>query len=79
VPARAVAVHADRAAYGQRAAGHRARNGLRDAVGAVRVQRADDADVAGAIEARVARAVRDSVAAGRAPAVVGARFSRLRN
>ena len=51
MPARAVAVHADRAAYGQRAAGHRARNGLRDAVGAVRVQRADDADVAGAVEA----------------------------
>jgi len=79
VPARAVAVEAERAAYGQRAAGRRARNGLRDAPGAVGVQRADDADVAGAVEARVARAVRDSVAPARAPAVVGARFSRLRN
>ena len=64
---------------GRGVAERRARNGLRDAPGAVGVQRADDADVAGAVEARVARAVRDGVAPGRALAVVGARQGGLRN
>jgi hypothetical protein len=70
VPARAVAVEADGAAFIKRAARRRARNGLQDPLRAVLVEWADHADVAGAVKARIARAVGDDVAPGRALAVV---------
>jgi len=70
VPARAVAVEADVAAFLKRAAWRRARNGLQDPPRALLVEWADHADVAGAVEARIARAVGDGVAPGRVLAVV---------
>jgi hypothetical protein len=78
VPARAVAVEAHRAALEERAARRGARDWLEHPARAVGVQRADHAEVAGAVEARLARAVRDRVAPRRAPAVDGTRQGRLR-
>jgi hypothetical protein len=46
---------------------------------AVGVQWADDAVVAGTVEARITSAVSDSIDAGRSLAIVGARQSLLRN
>ncbi len=79
VPARAVAVETHRAALVEGAPGRRARDWLEDAARAVEVERADDTEVAGSVEARIARAVRDRVAPGRALAVVWTRHRRLRN
>ena len=61
------------------AALRRARDGLQNAARAVGVERADHAEVAGAVEPRNTRAVRDGVASSRALAVVWTRHSGLRN
>jgi hypothetical protein len=58
---------------------HRARDGLQKAARAVGVDRADHAEVAGAVEPRNTRAVCDGVASSCALAIVWTRHSGLRN